>query len=182
MQSLISALRDRASEVRQAAVYFLGRLGDPACVEALARTLEDNDSDVRAAAADSLIELGDTRGMEAGLASVERILRMLDDPNEEDPNLTVAVEIFGTYRYGVELLNYGVKEHPDEEVRRLAALVLSCTTSPLVWAAKPKGDEAFCLKCRTKQKIKNPAPVVLKSGLCTRGTCPKCGTKVYRYR
>ncbi|MFQ5879498.1 MAG: DUF5679 domain-containing protein [Dehalococcoidia bacterium] len=41
--------------------------------------------------------------------------------------------------------------------------------------------EAYCLKCRTKQEMRNPAQVTLKNGRpATQGTCPKCGTKMYR--
>ena len=40
---------------------------------------------------------------------------------------------------------------------------------------------AYCLKCRTKREIQNATQVTLKNGrLATQGTCPVCGTKVYR--
>ena len=39
--------------------------------------------------------------------------------------------------------------------------------------------EAYCMKCRTKREIKNPAKVTLKNGRpATQGTCPICGTKL----
>jgi RNase P subunit RPR2 len=41
--------------------------------------------------------------------------------------------------------------------------------------------QAYCFKCRKKVEIKNPQKVALKNGKpATRGTCPKCGTKVFR--
>lgn len=41
--------------------------------------------------------------------------------------------------------------------------------------------QAYCFKCRAKQEIKNPTKITLKNGRpATRGTCPKCGTKVFR--
>ena len=41
--------------------------------------------------------------------------------------------------------------------------------------------EAYCVKCRAKREIRNPAQVMLKSGRpATSGTCPVCGTKVFR--
>ncbi|MBI2304418.1 MAG: hypothetical protein HYU86_06685 [Chloroflexi bacterium] len=41
--------------------------------------------------------------------------------------------------------------------------------------------EIFCVKCRTKRDIKNPASVTLKNGRkAMQGTCPVCGTKVFR--
>ena len=41
--------------------------------------------------------------------------------------------------------------------------------------------EAYCFKCRTKRTISNAQTVTLKNGRpATQGTCPVCGTKVYR--
>ena len=41
--------------------------------------------------------------------------------------------------------------------------------------------DAYCMKCKTKREIRNPSPVTLKNGKpATRGTCPSCGTKVFR--
>ncbi|MDP6101523.1 MAG: DUF5679 domain-containing protein [Dehalococcoidia bacterium] len=41
--------------------------------------------------------------------------------------------------------------------------------------------QAYCMKCRTKREMKNPEKVTLKNGRpATRGTCPNCGTKMYR--
>lgn len=41
--------------------------------------------------------------------------------------------------------------------------------------------QAYCVKCRSKVEIKNPQKVVLKNKRpATKGTCPKCGTKVFR--
>lgn len=41
--------------------------------------------------------------------------------------------------------------------------------------------EAYCMKCRKKVEIKNPNKVVLKNTRpATSGTCPVCGTKVFR--
>jgi uncharacterized Zn finger protein (UPF0148 family) len=41
--------------------------------------------------------------------------------------------------------------------------------------------QAYCFKCRVKREIKNPQKVTLKNGrLATRGTCPVCGTNLFR--
>ncbi|MES0278373.1 MAG: DUF5679 domain-containing protein [Dehalococcoidales bacterium] len=41
--------------------------------------------------------------------------------------------------------------------------------------------EAYCVKCRAKREIQNPTKVTLKNGKpATTGTCPVCGTKVFR--
>ena len=41
--------------------------------------------------------------------------------------------------------------------------------------------EAYCVKCRAKREVKNAKVVTLKNGRpATKGTCPKCGTTVFR--
>lgn len=41
--------------------------------------------------------------------------------------------------------------------------------------------QAYCLKCRTKRDMRNPTPTTLKNGRpATQGSCPVCGTKMYR--
>ena len=41
--------------------------------------------------------------------------------------------------------------------------------------------QGYCMKCRTKREMKNPEKVTLKNGRpATKGTCPNCGTKVFR--
>jgi len=41
--------------------------------------------------------------------------------------------------------------------------------------------EAYCVKCRDKREIKNPKKTKLKNGRpAVKGTCPECGTNVFR--
>ena len=41
--------------------------------------------------------------------------------------------------------------------------------------------QAYCVKCRKKVEIKGPESITMKNGRpATRGTCPVCGTKVFR--
>ena len=41
--------------------------------------------------------------------------------------------------------------------------------------------EAYCVKCRSKREIKEPQAITMKNGKpATSGTCPTCGTKVFR--
>lgn len=41
--------------------------------------------------------------------------------------------------------------------------------------------QAYCVKCRKKVDIKDGKSVKLKNGKpATKGTCPKCGTGVFR--
>ena len=41
--------------------------------------------------------------------------------------------------------------------------------------------KAYCVKCRAKREMKNPKPVYTNRGTpATKGTCPVCGTKLFR--
>ncbi|MEW6232379.1 MAG: DUF5679 domain-containing protein [Chloroflexota bacterium] len=41
--------------------------------------------------------------------------------------------------------------------------------------------QAYCVKCKAKKDIKNPQPITMKNGkAATTGTCPTCGTKMFR--
>ncbi len=41
--------------------------------------------------------------------------------------------------------------------------------------------EAYCVKCREKREVKNPHEVTMKNGRhAIEGTCPVCGTKLFR--
>ncbi|MBI4362058.1 MAG: hypothetical protein HY558_02685 [Euryarchaeota archaeon] len=41
--------------------------------------------------------------------------------------------------------------------------------------------QAYCVKCKAKRDIQNPKQVTLKNKKkATKGTCPKCGTNVFR--
>ena len=40
---------------------------------------------------------------------------------------------------------------------------------------------AYCVKRRVKREIKDPEEIKMKNGYpAVKGTCPKCGTKVFR--
>ncbi len=41
--------------------------------------------------------------------------------------------------------------------------------------------QAYCVKCRASKEISNPSQITLKNGRpATQGTCPTCGTKIFR--
>jgi predicted RNA-binding Zn-ribbon protein involved in translation (DUF1610 family) len=41
--------------------------------------------------------------------------------------------------------------------------------------------QAYCVKCKANIEIKNPQNVTLKNGkAAVKGTCPNCGTSVFR--
>ena len=40
---------------------------------------------------------------------------------------------------------------------------------------------AYCVKCKASREVKNPQKITMKNGKpATTGTCPVCGTKLYR--
>jgi len=48
-------------------------------------------------------------------------------------------------------------------------------------AAQGGSMEAYCLKCREKREMQDPQEVTMKNGKpATSGTCPVCGTKMYK--
>jgi hypothetical protein len=39
----------------------------------------------------------------------------------------------------------------------------------------------YCVRCRSKQEITNPAPITMRNGrAATQGACGVCGTKITR--
>ena len=41
--------------------------------------------------------------------------------------------------------------------------------------------QAYCVKCRTKREMNDPKSITMKNGKpATQGTCPVCGTKMFR--
>ncbi len=41
--------------------------------------------------------------------------------------------------------------------------------------------QAYCVKCKAKQEMKDPKEVTMKNGKkATKGTCPVCGTSMFR--
>jgi Zn finger protein HypA/HybF involved in hydrogenase expression len=44
-----------------------------------------------------------------------------------------------------------------------------------------KQMQGYCVKCRAKKEMKNPKSITMKNGKpATQGTCPTCGTKMFR--
>ena len=41
--------------------------------------------------------------------------------------------------------------------------------------------EAYCMKCKGKVEMKDAKKITMKNGKpATQGSCPKCGTKVFK--
>ena len=46
---------------------------------------------------------------------------------------------------------------------------------------EPQMAQAYCVKDKQKVEIKDPVSITMKNGKpATQGTCPMCGTKVFR--
>ena len=44
-----------------------------------------------------------------------------------------------------------------------------------------KSMQAYCMKCRAKKEMKDPKAITMKNGRpATQGTCPSCGTKMFK--
>jgi hypothetical protein len=40
---------------------------------------------------------------------------------------------------------------------------------------------AYCVKCKDKRDMKDPQEITMKNGRpATQGTCPECGTKMFK--
>lgn len=41
--------------------------------------------------------------------------------------------------------------------------------------------QAYCVKCKSKREMRNPTKTTMNGGRkATKGTCPVCGTKMFR--
>lgn len=41
--------------------------------------------------------------------------------------------------------------------------------------------EGYCVKCKSKKEMKDAQEITMKNGRpATQGTCPECGTKMFR--
>jgi len=64
---------------------------------------------------------------------------------------------------------------PDEEA------VSPNTNMPTTEVTSSQEIQAYCVKCKKKVTMQNPHRVIMKNGRpATRGTCPVCGTGLYR--
>jgi Zn finger protein HypA/HybF involved in hydrogenase expression len=46
---------------------------------------------------------------------------------------------------------------------------------------KDKAMEAYCMKCKQKREMKDPTQTTMKNGKpAMSGTCPVCGTKMFK--
>jgi hypothetical protein len=65
------------------------------------------------------------------------------------------------------------------------AIKLLTITLRLVYASKQRKEvdqmQAYCVKCRAKKEMKDAKAITMKNGKpATQGTCPSCGTKMFR--
>ena len=44
-----------------------------------------------------------------------------------------------------------------------------------------EAKEGYCVKCKDKKEMKEPEAITMKNGRpATKGTCPDCGTKIFK--
>jgi hypothetical protein len=54
-------------------------------------------------------------------------------------------------------------------------------SDPVIEKRNGEKVEGYCLKDKRKVEMKDPQPITMKNGKpATVGTCPICGTKIYR--
>lgn len=54
-------------------------------------------------------------------------------------------------------------------------------TEPSPWEVKILAKEAYCVKCKAKKMMKDEEAITMKNGRpATKGTCPDCGTKMFK--
>ena len=41
--------------------------------------------------------------------------------------------------------------------------------------------EGYCVKCKAKHEIKNAVKATVNGHSAVKGTCPKCGTRIFRF-
>ena len=64
---------------------------------------------------------------------------------------------------------------------RLKIIDKGLKTINLEGGAAKNMSTAYCVKCKDKKEVSNPEQVTMKNGRkALKGTCPDCGTKVFK--
>jgi len=201
MEPLISALKDEYEYIRLAAASALGHIGDAQAVEPVISGLKDEHRLVREAVVGALSNIGTLavepliaalndehwlvrRGAAEALGNigtsqvVEPLLSALED--ERSLVREAAAEALG--KIG-DTRAMGPLMSTSEDKYILVQLAAVEALRALYHKAELGGAlmQAYCVKCRSTVEIKNPQKVTLRNKRpATSGTCPKCGTKVFR--
>ena len=94
-------------------------------------------------------------------------------------DLPAVVAEYALAQFPVKLEAVDEEGSPVKRPKRRAA-------TPTVPAAVPAGASngvvvGYCVKCKDRRDIQNPVAIIQKNGSpATRGTCPVCGTGMYR--
>jgi len=110
---LISSLQEDTSEIRQAAAYALGKLGDQQAVELLREALYDDHAGVRREALDSLIQL----------EAVEALIEALSHPDEDIRRSAVWAVYDLKYPQALEPL-IGLLKDESDSIRQVTCFAL----------------------------------------------------------
>jgi hypothetical protein len=77
-----------------------------------------------------------------------------------------------------------VSHYMRRKLRERKALENQLPAAPIVTASGGSGSKpiiALCMKCKEKREIANPERTVTKKGKsAVHGTCPVCGTKMFK--
>lgn len=165
---LVGLLQVENPEIREAVVYALGRLGDPAAVDFLVSALNDPRSVVRREAVDSLEQLGEVEGLISALSNPDPdvrndavgTLRRIGDPMVVEPLADLLTDPEDRVRQSVcyALGSLGnpqavpalieALQDPDEYVRKAAVNALEQigderAIEPLQELLETEADEEF---------------------------------------
>ena len=56
-----------------------------------------------------------------------------------------------------------------------------CIVHTIIIKKEANMVQGYCVKCRSKKEMKNSKAITMKNGKpATQGTCPSCGTKMFR--
>jgi hypothetical protein len=59
--------------------------------------------------------------------------------------------------------------------------ILKQTVDLIIFRREVSRMQAYCVKCRAKKEMKDPKAITMKNKKpATQGTCPTCGTKMFR--
>ncbi len=75
-----------------------------------------------------------------------------------------------------------LKQHEGLQAKGLRVLNVEIKDDVIAGPTAKRGNvSAYCVKCKTKVDVRSPSAFTMKNGrAATRGTCPTCGTRVFR--
>jgi HEAT repeat protein len=168
--ALIQALGDSGWEVRRAAAWALGKLGDPQAVPALIQALGDDWYDVRAAAAWALGAIGDPQAVPALIqalgddwydvrAAAAWALGAIGDPQA----VPALIQALGDWGELIKALGVSLEGEWSENARLAAAEALvkigTPAVSPLIQALGDRSENVRLAAAEALGKLGDPQAI-----------------------